>query len=116
MTNTTKTTTTKGAHLYEIGFSYQREEDGELCDFTGEITTTLMDEVVKECDAELEDTYDRYLIGNTQHQWDATTYWVLCEKGTQNSYDVDDMENIIWEYTSKIDKRTKQYKEYRSAA
>ena len=108
----TKTTTTKGAHLYEIGFSYQREEDGEVCDFTGEITTTLMDEVVSSCEKDLEESP----TGMSHHEWDATTYWVLCEKGTRNSYDVDDMENITWEYTSKIDKRTKEYKDYRSAA
>ena len=100
------TTTMKKTDTHVIGFSYQREEDGELCDFTGEITTTLMDEVVSSCEKEVEESP----TGMSHHEWDATTCRVLCEKGTHNSYDVDDMENITWEYTRKIDGRTQEYR------
>jgi hypothetical protein len=112
MTTATTTTTTKGAHLYEIGFSYQREVDGELCDFTGEITTTLMDEVVSSCEKEVEESP----TGMSHHEWDSYTAFVITEHGSSNGYNYDDMENITWENSRKIDGRTQEYREYWSAA
>jgi hypothetical protein len=99
-------------HTHIIRFSYQQEEDGELCDFTGKISCCLDDEWVKACDVEIEDMTRGNI--STQNQWDFLTGRVLHIEMLieSHSYDVDKMANITWENTTEIDKLTdiKEYK------
>ena len=102
MTNTTTTTgvtTTKGFYRYEIGFSYNTEIDGELCDCTGEIITYLSNEGVRSCE-------------NDEREWEQILSYLVCEEGDPN-IPYEEISNLTWEYSRKIDRRTK---EYRSAA
>jgi hypothetical protein len=93
-------------HTHIIGFSYQQEEDGKLCDFTGKVYCCLDDEWVKECNAELK----KMKYGNSlrENQWDSLTGRVLHIEMLieSHSYDVDQMENITWKNTEKINKCT----------
>ena len=93
-------------HTHIIRFSYQQEEDGKLCEFTGEIYCCLDDEWVKECDAELKEM--KYRSTSNQNQWDSLTGRVLHIEMLieSHSYDVDKMESITWENTEKIDECT----------
>ena len=101
-------------HTHIIGFSYQREEDGELCDFTGEISTALDEDWIKTCDEEV-NTNKPFSMYGSQYEWNATVERVLehLDDDELSYLHYADMENITWDYTNKIDKRTK---EYRSAA
>ena len=106
MTNTINKTDT---HI--IGFSYQREEDGELSDFTGEIFTYLEKDWVKTCDEEV-NTNKPFSNYGSQWEWDATIDRVIQHRNEDDYYFgiYEEMENITWEYTNKIDKRSEEYR------
>jgi hypothetical protein len=86
-------------HTYEIGFSYNTEIDGELCDCTGEIITYLSNEGKKSCE-------------NDEREWEQHLFYLINEEGDPN-IPYEEISNLTWEYSRKIDRRTK---EYRSAA
>jgi hypothetical protein len=96
MTNTINKT-----HI--IGFSYQREEDGELCDFTGEIATNLDEDWIKTCDEELVQSRKTLPCGS-QWEWDGTVDRVIQHSKEDNYYYgiYEEMENLTWDYTEKI--------------
>ena len=101
-------------HTHVIGFSYQQEEDGELYDFTNEVFAYLDEDQVKNCDEELITSRRRSVCGS-HHEWDQTVMNVLSNLPTlsddefrNNIYE--DWENITWDYTDKIDKRSSAYR------
>jgi hypothetical protein len=126
-------------HTHIIGFSYQREEDGELCDFTGEIYACIsgiaeLEKEIEEMECPIhkvkeecwqkpngharrtplityKEVYNPFHTNlNIEHEvWKGTLFNSLEISGVDDS----DWENVHYEYNEKIDKRTK---EYRSAA
>jgi hypothetical protein len=87
---------------YEIGYSYDVEIDGELCDCTGDIVTDLSNECVKSCE-------------NNEGEWEQILFYLINEEGDPN-IPYEEISNLTWEYSRKIDRRTQEYKEYRIAA
>ena len=84
-----------------INFEYKKEDDdGELCDFSGEINCRLDDELVESCNREIEESS----TGMSQHEWDTTTEFVINTYGSHQGYDMDDMEEVRWLGTDEIGK------------
>ena len=96
-------------HNYIIGFSYQREEDGELCDFISSVPSSISDWQIREIEKNIK---ENEYVGGLR---DFSIHEELWEPYLNISIDVcgidtSGWENITWEYTSKIDKRTKEYR------
>ena len=98
------TTTLNKTHTHIIGFSYQLEEDGELCDFTGEIATSLDEDWIKTCDEEV-NTNKPFSMYGSQWEWDGTVERVIQHSDEDNYYFgiFNEMENLTWDYTQKIE-------------
>ena len=98
------TTTLNKTHTHIIGFSYDLEVDGELCDFSGEISTYLDEDWIKTCDEDLE-TSKRYSPCGWQEEWDGTLERVIQHSDEDNYYFqiFNEMESLTWDYTQKIE-------------
>jgi hypothetical protein len=83
---------------YEIGFSYNVEIDGEPCDYSGEIVTDFTTEHVKGCEKD-----------KTGEEWEQTLSYFVCEEGNR-FIPHEEISNLTWEYSRKIDRRTQEYR------
>ena len=85
-------------HPYEIGFSYEYEVDGEPCEDTGEIICDFTDAQVK-------------LGEDSRGEWDNILTYLISEYGDE-CIPHEEISNLTWEYARKIDKRTKEGRDY----
>ena len=84
---------------YEIGFSYDCEEDGETVDYAMETFKDLTNENVKELEKD-----------ETGEEWMRLVSYLVNEEETTNIQQ-EEISNLTWEYSRKIDRRTQEYKE-----
>ena len=74
---------------YEIGFSYDYEEDGETCEYTTETLTDLTTDYVKELDKD-----------KTGEEWKQLLSYLVNEEGIPD-IPHEEISNLTWEYTNK---------------
>ena len=103
MTNTLNKT-----HNYIIGFSYQREEDGELCDFISSVPSSILDWQISEIEKNIKEVDNKGLrdCNIDEEEWAPYLHISIDDYGIDTS----GWENITWEYTNKIDKRSEEYR------
>ena len=84
---------------YKIGFSWNFEEDGETCAYTMETLTDLTTDHAKELEND-----------KTGEEWMRLVSYLVNEEGIPDIQQ-EEISNLTWEYSRKIDRRTKEYKE-----
>jgi hypothetical protein len=103
------TTTLNKTYNYIIGFSYQREEDGEPCDFISSVPSRILDWQVREVEKYIKE--NEYFRGTRDFSIDEDLWEPYLNTSIAHyGIDTSGWENITWEYTSKIDKRTNEYR------